>query len=87
MEESWQPPVQGRGLLAGFDAHTLQPYPGNLAEGSHGFRVAALCGQALGVRLGGQPETFVANAALLKGRKLVPGTHVTQSPPVQASLF
>ncbi|MCV9996176.1 DUF2797 domain-containing protein [Paeniglutamicibacter sp. ZC-3] len=87
VEETWNAPEQGRVLLAGFDAQDLQPYPGFLGEAAHGFEVAAVCGQALGVRLGGQPEIFVANAALLKGLKLVPGDHVTDSPPVQGALF
>ena len=87
VEETWTPPPQGRVLLGGFDAHRLQPYPGFLAEGSHGFCVAAVSGQVLGVELGGQPELFVANAAVLKGRKLALGEHVTQSPPVQGALF
>lgn len=86
-EETWLPPDQGRDLLAGFDARRLQPYPGNLAEGEHGFSVSTVSGQTLGVRLGGQPETFVANGALLKGRKLVLGEHATAPPPVQSTLF
>jgi hypothetical protein len=86
-EETWIAPEQGRLLLRGFDAHALQPYPAFLGEADHGFEVAAISGQVLGVRLGGQPEIFVANAALLKGRKLVLGKHVTDSPPVQGALF
>ncbi|MBV1779885.1 DUF2797 domain-containing protein [Paeniglutamicibacter sp. ABSL32-1] len=87
VEETWSAPEQGRVLLEGFDAHKLQPYPGFLGEAAHGFEVAAVSGQVLGVRLGGQPEIFVANAALLKGRKLALGDYVTDSPPVQGSLF
>ncbi|RAX49808.1 DUF2797 domain-containing protein [Arthrobacter sp. AQ5-05] len=87
VEETWTPPPQGQVLLAGFDARRLQPYPGNLAEGPHGFCVAAVSGQVLGMELGGQPEMFVANAAVLKGRKLALGEHATQSPPVQGALF
>ena len=87
VEETWDRPPQGQLLLAAFDAHRLQPYPGFLAEGSHGFRVAGVSGQVLGVELDGQPELFVANAALLKGRKLALGEHVTRSPPVQGALF
>ena len=86
-DDTWSPPDEGQPLLAGFDAKVLQPYPGNLGEGEHGFCVNAVSGQALGVRLGGQPETFVANGALLKGRKLVLGEHATAPPPVQSALF
>ncbi len=85
--ETWSPPDQGLGLLAGFDAQALQPYPGKLGEGEHGFSVSSVSGQVLGVRLGGQPEIFVANAALLKGRKIVIGEHATAPPPVQSALF
>ncbi|MFL4473229.1 DUF2797 domain-containing protein [Paeniglutamicibacter sp. MACA_103] len=87
VEETWKAPDAGRELLEGFDAQALQPYPASLAEAAHGFEVAAVSGQVLGVRLGGQPEIFVANGALLKGRKLALGDYVTDSPPVQGALF
>ncbi|WP_051059882.1 hypothetical protein [Paeniglutamicibacter gangotriensis] len=87
VEETWEAPEQGRELLAGFDTQLLQPYPEYLSHGQHGFVVHSISGQVLGVGLLGQPETFVANAALLKGRKLVFGTYVTEPPAVQGALF
>ena len=87
LDEPWAAPAQASALLEGWEANALQPYPADLAAGGHGFTVAAVLGQGLGVRLGNAPDLFVVDASLLKGRKLVPGPYVTKSPAIQSALF
>lgn len=87
IDEPWVAPAQSAALLEGWDANALQPYPADLSGGGHGFAVLAVLGQGLGVRLGGAPDLFVADASLLKGRKIVLGHYVTESPAVQSALF
>ena len=87
VDEPWAAPAQAAALLEGWEANALQPYPADLAGGEHGFTVAAVLGQGLGVRLGKAPDLFVADASLLKGRKIVLGQYVTESPAIQSALF
>ena len=87
VDEQWAAPAQAAALLEGWDANALQPYPADLAGGEHGFTVAAVLGQGLGVRLGNAPDLFVADASMLKGRKVVLGQYVTESPAIQSALF
>lgn len=87
VEERWHLPEPGVELLAGLNAKSLQPYPADLTTAEHGFTSISVLGQVIGVSIEGQSGLFVANAALLKGRKLELGPHVTKAPPVQSALF
>lgn len=87
LDETWTVPAQAGPLLADWEANALQAYPRDLADGEHGFEVAALLGQSLGVQLGESPDLFVLDATRLKGRKLVFGQYATEPPAVQSALF
>lgn len=85
--ENWQPPLLATELIAGWNTNALQSYPADLSAGEHGYVVASVLGQTLGVKLGSATEVFVLDATKLKGRKLQLGNYSTDSPAIQASLF
>lgn len=85
--EPWVAPTAAADLLRGWDARTLHSYPGALDRGAHGFTAASVLGQALEVRLDGSGDRFLADASVLKGRRLLFGAHSTAVPLLQDALF
>lgn len=65
----------------------LQPYPGFLGEGHHGFVVRDVLGPSALVGIEGTDVLFVADLAQLKGRRLRFGRFITPVPTVQEALF
>lgn len=86
-DEAYEPPAMALPLLRAWDRGELRAYPGWLSASVHGFEVAGVLGQALGVRLDGSDELFAADASGLKGRRVTFGDHATVVPAVQDALF
>lgn len=85
--EPWAPPAAAEPILGLLGSGELQPYPGELLEGGHGFTVRAVLGQVLLVQLDGSGLPFLLDAAVLKARRLQPGDFSTAIPALQESLF
>lgn len=85
--KEWSAPGVAAELLRGWDGGALHAYPSRLDGGAHGFTVVSVLGQALEARLDGSAERFVADAAVLKGRRMAFGTHSTPVPLLQDALF
>lgn len=87
IEESWQPPEQAATLLTAWNENSVQSYPEDITGGEHGFVLASVLGQSLGVNLGTETDIFVVDATRLKGRKLQLGSYSTEPPAIQSALF
>ncbi|WP_294564791.1 DUF2797 domain-containing protein [uncultured Arthrobacter sp.] len=82
--EEFDPPPSWQEVLT---AGGVQPYPGDLESGDHGFAVGPLLGSCALVSLDGAPLRFLADLSRLKGRRIAPGDYTTAVPAVQESLF
>ncbi len=84
VQEEFDPPSSWSDVLA---HEGLQAYPEFLGRGQHGFTVRALLGPSALVAIDGTDLVFVADLALLKGRRVVLGAFSTPVPSVQEALF
>ena len=84
VHEEFRPPSSWAAVLG---RTGLQPYPGSLADGRHGFTVVEVLGPSMVVMIDGSDVRFVADLAQLRGRRLRLGDFRTTVPAVQEALF
>jgi hypothetical protein len=80
--ERWTPPA-GRETLSEND--TRVAYPADVATGSHGLQIRTCVGQAVIASV--DEQTYVADLAALKGRRIELGAFTSDLPAVQSALF
>lgn len=84
VHESFEPPPSWSSVLG---HESLQPYPGPLGSGRHGFTIREVLGPSALVAIDGTDVLFVVDLAQLKGRRLQFGDFSTPVPAVQEALF
>ncbi len=84
---AWQPPSLHGDLVGGAPLGGWPPLPHDLTAGDHHLTVEAMVGSTALVRMNDEPERFVADLGLLKGRKVTPGDTRSAAVAHQASLF
>ncbi|MFI8569152.1 DUF2797 domain-containing protein [Rhodococcus sp. NPDC078407] len=82
IDERWAPPA-GREALS--ENISRVAYPADVATGSHGLAIRTCVGQAVLATVDG--ETYVADLAALKGRRIELGAFRSDLPAVQSALF
>lgn len=84
VHEEFEPPPSWSAVLG---HQGLQPYPGFLGSGAHGFTVREVLGPSALVVLDGAGTVFVTDLSQLKGRRIRFGDFRTPVPAVQEALF
>lgn len=93
VEEEWgRPALADRLCTVRAEGGLRHPYPAAFDGGGHGLRVHSLSGA---IALAGLPDasgnevegSFVADLGALKGRRIEFGSHTTEIPALQDSLF
>lgn len=84
VREEFDPPPSWSAVLG---HQGLQPYPGFLGTGQHGFTLREVLGPSALVEIDGTDLGFVADLTELKGRRLRFGEFSTPVPAVQEALF
>ncbi|WP_415974209.1 DUF2797 domain-containing protein [Rhodococcus sp. 077-4] len=82
IDERWIPPA-GRDALS--ENVSRVAYPADVATGTHGLGIRTCVGQAVIATV--DDETYVADLAALKGRRIELGAFTSDLPAVQSALF
>ncbi|MGG5752989.1 DUF2797 domain-containing protein [Zafaria sp. Z1313] len=86
-DEDWILPSAAEPVVAAWGAGRQHAYPHRLDGGTHGFTVTGVIGQGLQLGLDGLAAPFVADASVLKGRRISWTRAASEAPAVQDSLF
>ncbi|WP_235581511.1 DUF2797 domain-containing protein [Rhodococcus sp. Leaf278] len=82
IDDRWTPPA-GREALS--ENVSRVAYPADVATGSHGLAIRTCVGQAVIATV--DDDTYVADLAALKGRRIELGAFTSDLPAVQSALF